>query len=373
LLRAVLLPGPDALAHWHQWKRNTATDPASNRLLPLLYHNLHRLGVEARDLQPYRNAYERSWCENQFMFSQAAALVRELQSKEIPSVLLKGIALALAFYPDPALRPMADIDVLVRPGQIAAASAVCRRLGWQPVFDPQDLLPLDQGVHFTRNSAFQLDLHWRVFWQFHKGSPDEKLWHETLPLTVAGAHARCLNATMQLLHVCVHGTQWCEEPTIRWVADAMAILRSDRDAVNWDNLLDQAVRRKYTLALLDTLTYLHQALAAPVPPEVLQSLRRIPATMFDRISYRALASGNEALRTLLWWQVVAPLRDGSKIPWRKRTSMLLRYVAAKWRVRSPWNLPFSAVAKLGRKAARGFVAALSAKPARPAPSGLDHP
>jgi len=306
------------------------------------------------------------------MFSHAAALVRDLQAEDIATILLKGLALALVFYQEPALRPMADIDVLVRPERIGAASAVCRRLGWQPVFDPHDLLPLDQGVHFTRNSKFQLDLHWRAFWQIHQDW-DEEVWTQTLPVALAGVNTQCLNATMQLLHVCVHGTQWSEEPSIRWVADAMAILRSERYPVDWEGLLEQAAKRKYTLPMLETLEYLRLALDAPVPPEVLETLRRNRPTPFERISYRALTSGNEALRTLLWWQLVAPLRARSGVSWQKRWSMLLRYVRAKWRVRSLWALPFSAIAKLGSKAARGVWAALPSRAARPAPPGLDRP
>jgi Uncharacterised nucleotidyltransferase len=378
LLRAALLPGPEAIVEWEQWKRSTdpvpaeaAVDPASNRLLPLLYLNLRRQGVEPRQLQSYRAAYERAWCENQLIFSHAAALARELQSENIPCILLKGVALAYLFYADPATRPMTDFDVLVHPRQITAASAICSRLGWQPLFDPQDLLPLDQSAHFRRNSKFQLDLHWRVFWQYRGDLQDEELWVQTLPLAVAGVNAQALNATLQLLHVCVHGTQWCEEPSIRWVADALAILRSEHFPLDWEALAHQAAKRRYALPMLDTLQYLLLALDAPVPPRILEDLRKTPATLFDKISYRAVSSGNEALRTLLWWQVVAPLRDGSLVPLRERIAILLRYMKAKWGVRSLWSLPFSAIAKLGRKATQGVLAMLSAKPAHPEPRGLN--
>ena len=48
----------------------------------------------------------------------------------IQAVLLKGAALAHLIYPGPALRPMADIDVLVDPADAERAAAVARRLGF---------------------------------------------------------------------------------------------------------------------------------------------------------------------------------------------------------------------------------------------------
>ena len=349
LLRAALLPGPEAIAAWEQWRLSASRDPASQRLLPILYHNLRSLGVAANSLQEYRRAYDQAWCENQFMFSHAAAIVRGLREAGIEVLLLKGAALALAFYPDPALRPMSDIDILVRPEQIAKATEVCRRLGWQPIFDPLDLLPLDQGVHFVRGSEFQLDLHWRPFWEFRRDASDDPLWVHAVPLTMGAESTRCLNGTHQLLHVCVHGTQRCDVPLIRWVADAMAVLRSPRQTVDWDELTEQTARRRYTRHMLDTLSYLQQRLDAPIPAEAMVRLRKAPATIFDSLYYRTQSSNNEAIRLLLWWQLLAPLRSDANLSWRQRASSLHRYLRAKWRVRNPLQLPLSAVSRIFHK------------------------
>ena len=370
LLRAALLSGDDALTAWKQWRLTVASagvDPACLRLLSLLYHNLRLHGVEPASLQPYRAAYEKTWCENQFMFSHTAALVRQLQSAGIDSLLLKGVALAVAFYPDPALRPMADIDLLIHPGDAAASAEVCRGLGWEPLFDPEVLMPLDPGVHFTGNSRFQLDLHWRPFWAFSAAANDDVMWSQAISVEIGDLSTRCLDGTSQLLHVCVHGTQWCEVPSVRWVADSIAILRSQHP-VDWEDLVAQTVQRKFSLAMAETLEYLIEEFAAPVPAEVLIRLQKVPVTLFSRLSYRALASGNDSFRTLMWWQLTAPLRSRSGLSWRKRMVALLRYVRAKWQLASLVQLPVSAVARLARKLWRlawPLQASTPAPPARP--------
>ena len=52
---------------------------------------------------------------------QIQVVVDALEAAGIPSVLLKGPALARTVYPDPALRQSVDIDLLVRPGDVLAA------------------------------------------------------------------------------------------------------------------------------------------------------------------------------------------------------------------------------------------------------------
>lgn len=64
------------------------------------------------------------------------------------------------------------------------------------------------------------------------------------------------------------------EPSVRWVADAMAILRAVPGDLNWDMLLAHARRFRFTLLLRATLRYLHDVLEAPVPSAVLQQLKR---------------------------------------------------------------------------------------------------
>jgi hypothetical protein len=55
-----------------------------------------------------------------------------LASAQIPVILLKGASLAHRIYPDPALRPMSDVDILIRPGDRARAWDGLTALGFRP-------------------------------------------------------------------------------------------------------------------------------------------------------------------------------------------------------------------------------------------------
>ncbi len=64
------------------------------------------------------------------------ATVAALHAAGVEVVALKGAVLAFFHYPDPALRPMGDLDLLLKePGDLSRATEALRRAGWRALFD----------------------------------------------------------------------------------------------------------------------------------------------------------------------------------------------------------------------------------------------
>src|SRR4051812_40926908 len=61
-----------------------------------------------------------------------ANVARAMAQAEVPFLVLKGAALAHLVYGDPRLRPMRDVDLLVRPADGARALQVLVRCGFRP-------------------------------------------------------------------------------------------------------------------------------------------------------------------------------------------------------------------------------------------------
>lgn len=87
---------------------------------------------------------------------QASMLTQALEAAGVKAVMLKGMALK-ALYPQPDLRTMSDLDLLVAPEQQQAALAAMETAGYA-------LLEEEPGVHVLRGEqGLRVELHERLF------------------------------------------------------------------------------------------------------------------------------------------------------------------------------------------------------------------
>ncbi len=299
LLRAALLHGRSALEAWEEWRARTDIDhldAGSYRLLPLLYRNLHRQGARDPTLEGFRNHYHRVWRENQLLFHRTAKLLRVLRENGIDVIALKGAALSVLYYRDCGVRVMDDVDLLVPEKALAKTIRLMKTAGFVP---PEGWPP--GHVHMFCDAGGQrIDLHWRVFPYGPHKVPDDPFWDGAVPIEIHGASVYALNPSDQLLLVCVHGVEWNLVPTIRWVADAMTILAVAKSVVDWTRVCAQARVRRLTLPLQDTLGYLLDVFAAPIPESVLRNLRQQHTSIGERMMYIALTRPHDLRSPWLW-------------------------------------------------------------------------
>lgn len=155
-----------------------------------------------------------------------------LASAGIPAVLLKGVATALACYPDLGERNSRDIDLLVPDSEAEAAEAVLEGLGFAAVAY-SDLEPpqrrvwraLSHEVEFTApDGGLPIELHWRL------AAPGgglalryEDLLPHTQILDLGGAQIRVLAPAMAALYAAHHGARhaWFR---LKWLEDFRRIV-----------------------------------------------------------------------------------------------------------------------------------------------------
>jgi hypothetical protein len=280
LLRASLLGDParvrESFAQWKSRVDRDAIDHGSLRLLPLLYRNLQRAGVDDPMLSRLKGVYRQVWFRNQLILDQGVRLLDTLAAAGIPTLVLKGAALAGTVYDEPALRPMEDFDLLVPRTHFARAVAATLAAGWSfdpPLADPEPHFVFQHAVGFRRDGGGAVDLHWTAAGLPVNGSEARAVQESSQPHRIGDRETRTLGPADQLLQICTHATRFNPDiPPIRWAADACLLLA--REPFPWDTLIALARARGLTLVMHRTLEYLRDGLDADIPEDVMTALAR---------------------------------------------------------------------------------------------------
>jgi hypothetical protein len=324
LLRAALLTERKAVIEsLHEWRRLMDLDDidhGSSRVLPLLYRNLERLSIDDAAMGRFKGIYRRAWYRNELLISSGLDAVRSLRAAGVESMLLKGASLVATVCPEHALRPMQDFDILVERHSFARAVDLLLTQGWRidpPLRDPEAHLAFQHGVSLRRGGG-ELDVHWLSAWGMFDLGGEAEFWRAARRVLLGGETVEALDSADQLLQICVHATLASPLiPPIRWVADAVLILR---DApLDWQRLVRMSRLRGFSLAVYRCLTYLREGLDIDVPIAVLEELHRdARAIEYPLLSLRCSFGAGYHVHSFLMWMKTAFLDGWGALPARLR-------------------------------------------------------
>jgi hypothetical protein len=308
LLKAALWQGEPALQAWQQWKErlNLETDildMGSFRLLPLLYHNLRVHGVDDPSMGRLKGIYRLTWYKNRLSLQVLAGVLGLLRSAGIETMVLGGAALTLLYYRDYGLRPMDSLDLLVPVRRVHSVISTLEQAGWKIKSlsrekMTEEFLRLRDSARLENPTGQSLDLYWRALPDIPGSDTDDDLWANGNPLQIEGTPSLTLSSVGHLLFVFAHGIAPNGTSPACWAADAMTILNATRGKPDWDVLVAQAEKRHLILPVLGALLFLREALSAPIPPEIIARLQKLPVTRMERVEYRLRIRPAKALGSI---------------------------------------------------------------------------
>ena len=248
---------------------------ATFRLLPLIYRRLQVQRVAHPMMGLLSGVHRKAWCEAQTLAYAMRPVLQALEAAGVRTLLIKGAALQRAYYGSAAVRPMSDLDIVVQPAQALAARAVLEGLGWfaNETAREEDTV-YRHSMMFRDGEGHELDLHWHLMREACRIEASADFWSHALPLDYAGVPTLRLGHADMLVHTLIHGLRANRVPPLRWIADAMTVIRVAGPALDWDRVLACAERLRLGARLHLGLAYLVRRFDAPVPQHVLTALGR---------------------------------------------------------------------------------------------------
>lgn len=195
---------------------------------------------------------------------------------------LKGLLFSRTLYPTPDLRPMVDVDLLVRPEEIVAIGEIFASQGYEP--KGPNIRPVTQAEMFETRWA-KATGPFLVIVELHRalGQPsryrvdDAGLWERAVSLARYGAQSwgaarRALSPEDTVLHLCLHqSNHMFDEVDLRAVVDCDAVVRTWNP--DWETIVARAARWGVATALHLTARTAKALMATPIPDTVLTRTR----------------------------------------------------------------------------------------------------
>lgn len=355
LLKASLLAGREAVDAWEEWASRADVDDldqGSLRLLPLLYKNLGAHGLEDTSMEKFKGVYRLTWYKNQMLFHVMASLLEGFHSSGIQTMVFKGVALVLLYYKDHGLRPMDDLDVMVRREQALDAIELMTAQGWRPDLLGREkfsetVLSTSHALAFVSPDGCQLDLHWHLLPECCYEKADDDFWDASQVMGLDTVTTRALDPTDELLHLCARGTWWNPVPPIRWVADSIKVIGEKGSGIDWGRLVFQARKRRLIVPMRNALGYLRDLFGAPVSPEALQSLGSMTVSRIEQMEYRVRGRPQRLTGSLLtnWFLYLRSTQLEGCSSLRARFYGFPGFLRDVWGAERLWKLPFYALSR----------------------------
>jgi len=346
-LGAALFRGQAAIEAWRVLQQYSnhldQTDRSTFRLLPMTYRNLRDAGLPESELLTLKGIYRQAWYRNRVVIAYAHRTLAALRAAGIEPLALKGLGLVGSAYDGVALRPMDDIDLLIRPGQHTAASEALMRAGWKPTRGTVKRYfrraRVFHGMPLVAAEDIEVDLHSAMLEEHISPGIDASLYERSVETVLDGVTVRTLSLEDHLLNACVHGARWDWGLPLRWIVDVSTIARR-QGALDWDYILAESRRRGVVLPVAAGLALVSEYCEA-IPPEVVATAASSQASRFERWNFGAQQAPDS-----LYANTVRTLGRYLQMAARRPIHTQIRdfpvYLEWIWELESPRQLPADA-------------------------------
>jgi hypothetical protein len=193
---------------------------------------------------PISKAFESDYRSSLMVWLLREASLRRLldmfNSHHIPLIFLKGAYLGEVVYQDPALRPMVDVDLLIREEQFESAVELLAGLGYtveSRALYASDIM-LQPALPLTRRCRFldTVDLHRALLSMDYYRFPAAIVWDQAVEVSLWGHRVLFLTPELNFMHLAVHNLN--HSGLLRDWLDLAVLLRSV--GLNWERFVPLA-------------------------------------------------------------------------------------------------------------------------------------
>jgi hypothetical protein len=244
---------------------------------PLLYHRLRTfhsdVPIPANAMGRLRHIYLQSAGRGMHLYHELGKVLGLLRRDNISVIALKGVHLATAVYRNIALRPMGDIDLLVKQTDLLRVQEILVEQGYialkEEIGCSREHLP-----PYKKKGSLTVEIHFHIVGPpFSLRGDVEKLWVRAQMSSIHGIEVLTLCPEDLLLHLCMHASfHHAFDNGIGPLFDISHTIEHYAEELDWEQLLDRSREWGVSKCVYLSLFLAKRFAGASIPGQIMKDL-----------------------------------------------------------------------------------------------------
>lgn len=255
-------------------------------------------------MEGLKKDYYATAARNSLVFEELGRVLEGFNRVGLDAIVLKGAALAETVYGNLALRPMYDVDLLVRKGDLYQIDNELKRFGYFSYDGAVDDIDPFSPAYLTsllyqNSSRNSLAIH--IHWHFVNSTiPNEyyirnikieDIWQDAEKTDIAGVEMRVMAPHHLLLHLSEHAFKH-SLGRLSLFCDIDETINCYQERLDWDRLIKDSFKFGLNRMVYLALYFTSRFLGAGVPGDVLLKLRPERFSLYEKIFIKLVSSNH---------------------------------------------------------------------------------
>ena len=306
---------------------------------PRVYHPLAARPVDA---------YYKDGARNALIYEEAENIIKAFKAQGIKTIALKGIFLAENVYKNVALRPMTDIDILIRKEDLSRAGSLLNIMGYLPPPQYDGFLKIKfpcsvNSLMYATSSLRKpsVHIHWHIInstWPLDAlaaGIDMETLWRLARPVTISNIETLSLCPEHLIIYLAHHGLHHSFNKKVM-VSDIVEAVRYYGSYIDWEMVMREGETFGLAFIVYAALRYVSKVSGFDIPR--LEELKPPRLGYPEKAILKDLDRGNCSYRLSYLCYLAAQKRTRDRLKFLFGT-----IIPSKYTLSHSMNIPLSEV------------------------------
>jgi len=279
-----------------------------NGISAVIYSKLKKIKKDCPNIPSFifkelKKDYFLNATKNTLIFEELGKVLETFRKAGLQVIVLKGAVLAEKMYGNLALRPMTDVDLLIKKEEMWQLDEQLKILGYRPSdisvedvdFSSTYLTTLDYRSFSSNSPSFHI--HWHFVnstipnESYIKNIKIEDIWRDAEKTKIANVETLVMAPHHLLIHLSEHALRVTHSLSkLSFFCDIDEAVNSYQERLDWERLIKESLKFNLSRMVYLSLYFTAKFLETKIPENVLSKLKPKRFSLGERVFMNSISN-----------------------------------------------------------------------------------